>query len=504
MTVIVNGSNVAHVQLDGNGNNHITKVLVKCQNNWANGYILIPDSLSTGMYSLKAFTYHQGKVQSQGIFEKKLIVYNRFERELQQIGFIENDPSEINPGTSEIVIITNKSLYKQRDEVLVNIDLSDKINNNISALIISAGLSDPLSEAFVSAYSVIDDYFISSAGATVAENNGILISGRVYSAVNHSTVSDAIVLFSILDSIPYFDYCVSDDNGGFMFFLKNAYGAGNIYLQAVTQNKEKCEIVLFGHTIEERNTRTREDKILTIEQRNYVEKLVDASYYERLFKGYNFKKEDNIDLSVPEIPFYGKPSLTVYPELFIDLPDFTEISRELLHGVIYRNKKDSVSIKVGNFVRNSFFEAEPLMLLDGIPVFDPDIFTPMGTNKIKRIDAVFRERYFGDLVFKGVMAVYSNDSTLSWVDKNKEINKVYFNFLQQDSKAENLKYKNPGEFINTPDYRQVLFNEAILDTNDNHELKFFTSDLKGEVTIQIVGITKDNRLVYANKKIEVK
>ena len=42
--------NVVRVQIDGKGNNIITTVIKKAENGWAQGFINVPDSLSSGQY----------------------------------------------------------------------------------------------------------------------------------------------------------------------------------------------------------------------------------------------------------------------------------------------------------------------------------------------------------------------------------------------------------------------------------------------------------------------
>ena len=69
---------------------------------------------------------------------------------------------------------------------------------------------------------------------------------------------NAIVLFSIPDSVPFFDYCVTDEKGLFNFYLRNAVGTADLILQAVTKNQQDCRIELNNIFLETKDIQTTE------------------------------------------------------------------------------------------------------------------------------------------------------------------------------------------------------------------------------------------------------
>jgi hypothetical protein len=52
-------------------------------------------------------------------------------------------------------------------------------------------------------------------------------------------------------------------------------------------------------------------------------------------------------------------------------------------------------------------------LIDGIPIRDLNLIKDMGTKDLDRIDINLTERYFGDLRFAGVVALYTRHSDRS-------------------------------------------------------------------------------------------
>lgn len=499
----VKTGNVVHVQLDNSGNRHITKVSVLCNENQGQGYIPIPDSLSTGTYLLKAFISGSKNKDLVIINQRLLTVYNRFDEELSLIKLPKTNKTQKYDLSDKINILTDNESFETRKKIKVKIDIPQEETSKLSALLITAGIEDPFSENSISQYFPVNKNGKTISPYSVIEKNGVLVNGKVLSIEEKSPVRGAIVLLSIPDSIPYFDYCISDSTGNFCFYLRNAVGTGNLVIQARSLKYPHCEIKLIDNYIETEESQLQENMQFTYDQKKYAQAVINASYFNKFFTR-NFPPETN-NFSIPvefKFPFYGEPTATVYPELFVDLPNFTEISRELLHGVQYREKKEGTSVKMYNYGGEEVFRDEPLKLLDGIPVFNAHVFSKMGTADIKKVDEIFYERFIGDLSFQGVLAVYSRKQSLSWIENTQGV-ALYSYPCLQPAKNWNL-IENPLTKSNLPDFRKVFYRNKIAEIKPENEFYFTSSDLKGKIIISVIAITKQNKILYASKQIEVK
>lgn len=496
-------SNVVHIQLDNTGNRHITRVTVLCTNNQGQGYIAIPDSLSTGKYFLKAFVNGQKNKDKVIINQRMLTVYNRFDENLNMIQLPETDHQQAFIQSSEIKISTDNETTGTRKNINAKIEIPISYSADLSTLIVTAGMVDPLSEDDYSQYFPATQIENEVSQNLLTEKNGVLVNGKVLSSEDHTPVPNAIVLLSIPDTIPYFDYCISDSIGMFYFYLRDAVGKGNLVIQARSIKHPVCEIQILENYIETKELTGAKDHILNYDQKNYAEAIVNASYFDKLFNGYILPPSETF--SIPMVfksLFYGEPTATVYPELFIDLPNFTEISRELLHGVQYREKNDPPTIKMFNYGGYQTFNEEPLKLLDGIPVFTPGIFSKMGTSDIKKVDEVFYERFIGDLSFQGVLAIYTHKRSLNWIENTPGISLYNYTCLQIP-KVWNLNSNAPSE-PNLPDFRNVFYRNIFTEIKPESKFNFQTSDLKGQLAIRVIAVTKQNQVLYASKLIDIK
>jgi len=495
-------SEVVHVQLDDLANNHVSKVSILCSGKTGEGYIHIPDSLSTGIYVLKPFSLVQ-KISGKGVINQKLItVYNRFDNEtgvIEEPDGIKLKRYDIN---KEVVITTGKEQYEKGENVNVEIRIPGTGIDQYKKVFAFAGLADPFSQRFLSGWIPSSTIAKTENPVMLTEKNGILISGKVVSNETDVPVANAIVLLSIPDTIPFFDYCISDSAGEFYFYLRNATGVANLVIQALSQNEEKCKIKLSYSFIEVGSIPATQ-KILTLEETTFIGNIIKASYYSKLFKGYKIGTPDNFMLPMQfKYPFYGPPTKTYYPDLFVDLPDFREISREILHGVQYRERKGGTTIRLQNQSISALFSQEPLRLLDGIPVFDNKIFAPMGTNDIKKVDVVFYKRFYGDLTFNGVLSVYTKNKSLDWVDLKPGIGHFEYSCLQLAKRFEFMNGRVPDTHV--PNLNKVLFRTTVKEIKSQIDFNFFTSDIKGDVEINVILIDKNNHISYAHKFIDVK
>ncbi len=495
-------SQIVHVQLDDSENNHILKVTVLCEGSFGKGYIPVPDSLSTGIYELIPFSLVQKNSQSGSINQRFINIYNRFDENINTIKVPDGKLQEFVLNRS-VTIQTDKENYKTREKVSVTFDIPQNESGKYQKAWISAGISDPNSERYFNSFLPKQLSVNTSAPIQLVEKNGVLITGKVVkSQFDDAPASDVIVLLSIPDSIPFFDYCVTDENGMFYFYLRNAVGTADLVLQAVSEYNLEYRIELINDYSNVQNT-IMEEKVLTYDEEIFANNILKASYFDKLFNGYSITGSDYFSKPQQfEYPFYGEPTATFDPNLFIDLPDFQEISREILTGVQYRERRDEITIRLLNYGNTSIFDNEPLKLIDGIPVFDNNIIKPLGTADIRKVDAIYYERFLSDLVFPGVLSIYTKNRSLTWVDNNPKIAHIKYLCIQPPKNQ--IFINNKLMSSNAPDFNKVLYRSSFEDLDSHNEFEFLTSDIKGHIYIRLILVDNNNQITYCNKIVEVK
>lgn len=157
-------------------------------------------------------------------------------------------------------------------------------------------------------------------------------------------------------------------------------------------------------------------------------------------------------------------------------------------------------MQVINSPLRTFFNDQPLILLDGIPIRDLNVIKDMGTTDIDRIDICQSERFYGDLKFSGVVAIYSTQSDYSKLVDTDQLVKI-----KTESKQIPFQLTVPVTTESTiPDLRQVLYWDANAEAAKTIAIKFGTSNIQGHFKMVVRGRTTDGTLIFAEKQFEVK
>jgi len=493
-----NNGNIVRIQLIGKSNNLISGVAAQSFNGWAEGFIAVPDSLSTGQYFATAFLNSQRNIEELELEGKSLLVYNRFAENITEMEIFQ--PNEIHQTVVNQVIDinTNKEKFLPGEKVEVNIELKQQID--LKWLVVKATLIDPFAAEIKGIYK----FKMESLNPDIPgfpENDGLLLSGKVtdISGINQS---NALVTLSVGKVQPFFDYYFLGENGDFHFFLKDAFGNTDVVLQVVSKSNKEYFVQLENNFLLQKNLISGKKTVLKQEQAEFISTAMKANFAHRLFNPFITVQPEIFEMSSRfSMPFYGQPTIHVIPDEFIDLPDFREISREILRGFQYRVKNDEITFRMLNRTQKLFFEEEPLCLINGIPVFNNDLFTRLKSTDISYIDLVQSERIFGDLILKGVLEVSLTDKSNSWMANQPNIFQFNVSFLQPARK--------PGYFVqqnlnkNQPDMRQVYYWE-LLDVDSLKNIGFNLSDRKGKIEITVEGFTRNNEFFQSSKTIEVK
>jgi len=495
-------SNVVHVQLADAGNHIIGTVMKKSAGNMAEGYIQVPDSLSSGVCFLSAFFYQHLSEAGREVEKKSLFVYNRFQRDLTDflVPAPENNLKEIGV-VPQLKIKAKKRKCKVRDKVTAELLLGNISPDEMAQVIVKATLVDDLSRQG-------GGRFLARSAASpmvvpeFEEKDGFILGGKVTQTDSGETPEKAVVFLSLPENPRFLDYYVTGDDGHFYFFLENSVGVGEVVLQAISENGTELKTNVEFSMQQIQQPVTLQKQTLKQQQIDFMNALTDAGFIKRLFQ------DDYIipphEFSMParfSIPVYGHPQRKVDPDEFYELNNFREISRELLPGVQYRTRQGKTTIRMLNWNENAYFETEPFKLINGVPVFKNRLFASLGSTEVDQIEYAMEDRLFGDLRFTGILALYLKDSSNRWMAHQPGFMQHSVPLLQPEIKQESQL--NPESEEHIPDLRTVYFWQ-LMKTGRNQKIEFFLSDIKGKVEIAVEGVTREGRIFKHSEIIEVK
>jgi hypothetical protein len=220
-----------------------------------------------------------------------------------------------------------------------------------------------------------------------------------------------------------------------------------------------------------------------------------------------FREEANrtTPIAIDSIPFYGKPDETYRLDDFTRFPIMEEVMREYVPGVLVRKRKDGFHFMVLDNVNKSVFREDPMILLDGVPVFNVDKIMAFDPLKVKKLDVLDREYYLGQLVFPGLVSYSTYKGDLQDFPVDEKALVLNYEGLQLHREFFSPKYESQKERNSRlPDHRTLLYwNPNIHTTNGQHSIEFYTSDVSGNFEAVIEGIAKDGTAGHATYSFSV-
>jgi len=486
-------SGIVHVALFNMGGVRISTIHLLVGGSQADGYISLPDSLSSGSYLLRA------SVRKAGMFTcKEIYISNRF-------------ASATTPGSRLHTALTTqpsgilmpslrmeglKNQYNSREEGHVRIlfpeDLISQMEGNICISIADRSL-EYRAPTF--------QLKVNSTEEHLVEKGGMILEGFVTDIATNMPCGNATIFLTIPDSIPYFKFYKTGADGRFYFQLERFYGKKLVVVQCSNQDDNRSlKISLNDPEGENIELPPFEYRDIPPAIKNGIEKNRDAVTFRKLFGQPEIDIQQIPFPNTVQYPFYGLPTETVDPKLFIDLPNFSEISRELLSGVRFRNFGRIPSIQVINLPVHTYFNENALVLLDGVPIHDLNLIANLGTKEIDKIEFGLSERFFGTICFKGFLAIHTSKIDYSRIPASDDLVKLSMDGIQSKPMLAELSYQS----ANDPDFRQLLVWKPSVTPAQEIGLDFRTSDIQGDFRIIVRGKRKDGSIVFSEQQFEVK
>jgi hypothetical protein len=181
-----------------------------------------------------------------------------------------------------------------------------------------------------------------------------------------------------------------------------------------------------------------------------------------------------------------------------------EILREYVANVGVQKRGNKLYPVVFDLKTMKRFPQPPLILVNGVPVFDGDRFMKMNTDEFHSIAVVAGRFFMGNQTFYGIIDVRLNTALKEFPPGARIFE---YDCLQPGSEFVSPVYDDESKRLSRkPDFRNVLYwNPHIETDNDgNASIEFYTSDLEGEFAVVVKAIAKDGQLSSGKSLITVK
>jgi hypothetical protein len=302
-----------------------------------------------------------------------------------------------------------------------------------------------------------------------------------------------------------FNSATSDELGITHFGFRDIYKNNALVVQPVSQKDSNYRIDV---------TNSYSDKIserpVTVQElsKSMQEALLSRSIGNQVENTYNLEKKHRYaQLNLDTLSFYGVPDRLYNLEEYTRFQTMEEVLREYVEDVRVRKDGEKYYFKVRNGLFKTYFEEDPLILVDGIPVTDASRIIALDPLKFKKIEVVTHNYYVGSSAFAGIINVksYTGESGATQIDPNALV--VEYTGLQQQREFYSPAYATADEQeSHIPDFRNVLYWSPHFHpvTDGNPALLFYTSDIKGRFALMVQGISSDGVPVKTFTLFDVK
>ncbi len=204
--------------------------------------------------------------------------------------------------------------------------------------------------------------------------------------------------------------------------------------------------------------------------------------------------------------FYGIPDQSFLLDDYTRFPVLEEVMREYVPGVLVRKRKGKFHFLVLDITRKGVLEGDPMVLVDGVPVFDLDRLMKFDPLRIKKLDVVMKTYILGPVRMSGIVSYATYTGDLSGFELDPGAVSLDYDGLQVKREFWSPAYET-AKVRNTrmPDQRTLLYWDPAIDlTGDSTTVEFYTSDVPGTYKIVVEALTEDGQGGTGSHTFEVK
>jgi hypothetical protein len=334
------------------------------------------------------------------------------------------------------------------------------------------------------------------------EFNGHIITGQVTNSTG-GPAPDVLTYLGVIGKRVQLYGSVSDSTGRIMFNTKDMYGPGEAVVQTNTEKDSTSKITISSPFSEQYSVGSLSPFHLS----NQSQKLLEANSIDMQVQNiYNAAKlKQYYNPHVDSSAFYGNLAKTYKLDDFVRFTTMEEVLREYIAEINVVKQKNRFHIKV--ISHNGFLdEGDPLVLLDGIPVFNIDKVVAIDPLKVKKLDMLNHVYYWGPIFADGLMSYTTYKGDLGGTEINPHAVVLDYEGMQLEREFYSPVYQTENQQKSRlPDFRNVLYWAPDVNTNNagKANISFYTSDRPGKYITVVQGLTADGQAGSFHLNFEV-
>ncbi|MEO6686607.1 MAG: hypothetical protein ABIN24_11605, partial [Dyadobacter sp.] len=324
------------------------------------------------------------------------------------------------------------------------------------------------------------------------EFDGHFIYGKVFNTISNEPAKGISTYLAAPDFPARLYYAQSDASGTIRFEVKEFFGPKEITVQtnlsldstyrfemANPFSKQPLKVGFQSFFFDKK----QENQLLT----RTVNMQTGNSFLPKIYK-------ENKYVFADSIAFFGTPDEKYFLDDFTRFPTMEEVMREYVRGVMVRRRQKEFHFRMADkLFPQTIFNTDPLILLDGIPIFNTDKIMAFDPLKVKKIELMNAHYYLGWGDFTGIVSLSTYRGDLAGFEMDPRVLVLPYDGVQVQREFYAPKYDAQVKLQSrVPDFRNLLHWAPDVDTDaqGKAQLSFYTSDQPGHYRVIVQGMTK--------------
>ena len=321
------------------------------------------------------------------------------------------------------------------------------------------------------------------------EPHGPVVRGRVTQAATGRPRTGVLAYLSAPSRLTRLTNSLSNAEGLVQFEMTDFYGPQDVIVQTDARQDSTSRLELFDpfsarFAAAERRPLLLLPSLRAEYARRHVQTQVQRAYTGQFRNRFVLPATDST-------AFFGQPDETYLLDKFTRFKVMEEVLREYVPGVVVRIRKDGFHLLVVDNVNKTVFSENPMVLLDGVPVFNLNRIMGMNPLKIQKLDVVDSRYFHGLAIYDGIVSFSTYKGNLEGFPLDPRVLVQQYEGLQRQREFYAPRYDTPAATqTRLPDLRNLLYwNPSVATTAAGPQpLDFYTGDQPGRYLVVVQGL----------------
>jgi hypothetical protein len=330
----------------------------------------------------------------------------------------------------------------------------------------------------------------------VPEYSGHIITGRITDDNTKKPVPDVLVYLSVPGRRVQLKGCISDNAGLVHFDMKDFFGSNQVVVQTTEGTGKHYHVEIFS-PFSEKFIDDVPAFDISENDRDYLQAM---DFHMEVENGYHEKDLQKLKAPlIDTLPFYNKATKTYLLDNYTRFTTMEEVMREYVNEIDVRRRGEDFRFMSLNMPATelsdlqtveSMFKNNPLVLLDGVPVFDINKIIAYDPLKVQKLEVVASKYYWGPIAADGIVSYTTYKGNLEGYTLDPGDLVLDYDGLQQQRIFYSPDYSTTEKLQSRlPDFRDVLYWSPDVNTNEKGQgfFSFYTGDIPGKYFVNIQG-----------------